>query len=146
MTRPGVAITKSTPVVQRLDLALHAGPAVDGVERHRADRGERRQLVVHLQRQLPGRHQHDGRRPVGLGLVQALEDGQAERQRLARAGLGLAADVTAGEAVGDRQGLDRKGARDAPGCERVAEVGRDPEGPEPVATGRVRRGAGGRVD
>ena len=48
---------------------------------------------------------------------QALEQGQAEGQGLARAGLGLAADVATGDGVGDGDGLDREGGLDPLGGE-----------------------------
>ncbi len=46
----------------------------------------------------------------GLALVVRMIDGEAEGEGLARAGLGLAADVAAGEGVGDGERLDRERA------------------------------------
>ena len=50
---------------------------------------------------------------LGSASIDDLQQRQAEGERLARAGLGLAADVAAGDGVGDGQGLDRKGSVDA---------------------------------
>jgi hypothetical protein len=80
-----------------------------------------------LDSELAGGHERDGRGAPGLGLLELLDDRDAEGERLARPGLCLAADVAAGEAVGDRHGLDGEGGGDAALGERVADVGRDAE-------------------
>ena len=55
----------------------------------------------------------------GLGVADDLQQRQAEGERLARAGLGLAAHVAAGDGVGDGERLDGKGPVDAPLGERL---------------------------
>ena len=59
----------------------------------------------------------------GPGFVaERLDDGEAEAERLAGAGLGLADDVLSGEAEGDGLGLDREGLDDALSRQRVDHV------------------------
>ena len=107
--RPGVATTTSTPLAKRLDLALHVGAAVDGDEPHvpgaSASGG---QLVVApgAASSRVGTSTRARRAPRGSAVRDPLEDRQAEGQGLARAGLGLAADVAAGQGVGDGERLD----------------------------------------
>ena len=62
---------------------------------------------------------------AGLGLAGPLEEREAEGQGLARAGLGLAADVAAGEGVADGQRLDGERGVDAVGAQARDEIGRD---------------------
>ena len=100
------------PVGDGLDLLVHVRSAVDGDDPAADGLGERCEHVVDLERQLAGRDQHQAARAAGLGVGQALEQGQAEGQRLAGAGLGLPADVAPGEGVGDREGLDGEGPQD----------------------------------
>ena len=114
--------------------------------------------------QLAGRDDDQGLRGVGelLGLGapgldvggdgDPLQEREAEAQRLAGAGLGLADDVVAREGDGERHLLDGEGSDDADGLEGLGGLGKDPE-----ARGRswwsgcclfcgTRRGrAGGRV-
>ena len=92
--------------------------------------GERREHVVHLERELAGGHEHEAAGLAGLGLVESLEERQAEGERLAGAGLGLAAHVAPGERVGDRQALDGEGFDDALVGEDLDEAGGDAEGLE----------------
>ena len=109
MRRPGRGDHDVDAGFERLDLLVHAG------RRRRWRRAAGRAAPPaararrHLEGQLTGRHQHEAGGRSGLGLARALEQGEAEGERLARAGLGLAAHVAAGEAVGDGQGLDGKG-------------------------------------
>jgi hypothetical protein len=72
-----------------------------------------------------------------LGLGEGLDQGEAERQGLARPRLGLAADVASGQGVGDGQGLDRKRLDDAPVRQRGGEVRGDAE--------RLERGVDGEL-
>ena len=68
-------------------------------------------------------------RPGSAGGVRS-SSGQAERQGLARAGLGLAADVPPGQGVGDGERLDREGMGDARRVQRLDQVGGKAEGLE----------------
>ncbi len=109
-------------LAQRLDLGLVGAAAVD---REDADvAGARRLLQVagDLHAQLAGGYDDEGLRPAGFGQVgealvggrdDALQQGDAEAQRLAGAGLGLADDVVPVQR--DRQGqrLDRERVGDA---------------------------------
>ena len=88
---------------------------------------ERRQHVVDLERQLAGGHEHEPARLARLGGLEALEHRQAEGEGLARAGLGLAAHVAAGEGVGDREPLDGEGLGDALVGQDLHEAGGDAE-------------------
>ena len=105
----------STPVAQRGDLVLEADTAVDGNDPLVADLGQLHDDAEHLVGELTGGDEDQPAGAAGLRAPDPLEERQAERQGLARAGLGLAADVAAGEAVGDGQGLDGKGSVDALG-------------------------------
>ena len=82
-----------------------------------------RQHVVHLHGELARRQQDEGERPGrpggGPGTLRLpgrlgpLQERHAEGEGLARARLGLAADVAAGQGVGDGEGLNWKSADDA---------------------------------
>ena len=89
--------------------------------------GEEPQLTGDLAGELAGRHQHERGGAVGLGPLAAGHDREAEGQRLAGAGGGLAGDVAAGEGVGQRRRLDGEGRVDAAGREIGDGVGRDAE-------------------
>jgi hypothetical protein len=78
---------------------------------------QRAQLVLDLGGELTRRGEDEGAGPSGPRLADALGEGDAERQRLARAGGGPAADVAAGERRRDRHRLDRKRVGDAAGGE-----------------------------
>ena len=81
----------------------------------------------HLHRELTRGHQHERswvvRPRTGSG---ALQQRQAERERLARARLGLSAHVVAGERVSDREALDGEWCGNARFRERVDECFVDP--------------------
>src|SRR5262245_33736569 len=64
---------------------------------------------------------------AGTPVFDGLQHRKAERERLARAGLGLAARVASGERVGNRRGLNGKGFVDALGREGVDELGPEAE-------------------
>ena len=84
--------------------------------------GGRLEVFVDLDGQLAGRDD-DERLDAGLRVeAEALDEGEAEAEGLARSGLGLADDVLAGEGEGDRLGLDGEGLDDALGRERVDHV------------------------
>ena len=87
-----------------------------------ADRlGQRRQRVVDLHGQLAGRHQDQGLGLVRRGPAARGDPGQhrqAERERLAGAGLATAEHVPAGERVRDGRGLDRERRGDLGALER----------------------------
>ena len=82
-------------VGEGLDLLVHVGPAVDGDHPAADGVGQRGEHVVHLERELAGGHEHEAAGLAGLGLVEPLEEREAEGEGLARAGLGLAAHVAA---------------------------------------------------
>jgi hypothetical protein len=101
---------------QLLHLALDVRPAVDGGDPESGLGGQGLEHLAHLHGQLAGRDEHQGPRPARLGGPVGhgpLEQGHAEGQGLARPGLGLAADVPAGQGVGHGHGLDGEGVGDA---------------------------------
>ena len=77
--------------------------------------------------ELTGRREHERPRRLRLRSPDSLEQWKAERERLPRAGLGLAAEVAAGQGIGDRERLDREGFGDAVARERVDEIGSNAE-------------------
>jgi hypothetical protein len=85
------------------------------------------QDVEHLLRQLTGGHEHEGDGVAGTRGLESLQHRQAERERLARAGLRLAAHVAAGECVFDGGLLDGEGLADALGREGIDEFGAQAE-------------------
>jgi hypothetical protein len=111
-------------------LGLVGPAAVDGHDPHAAAPPGELQVAGDLHAQFPGRHDDQRLRSTGRGQVeevvvaggdQALQDRDAEGQRLAGTGAGLADDVGAGER--DRQGefLDREGLGDADLVESVGD-------------------------
>ena len=121
------------PLAQLGHLAVDVGAAVDGDGPQPELLGQRGEDVVHLHRELTGRQQDECQRsrraggrdgavcvPGGPG---PLQERHAEGEGLARAGLGLAAHVTAGQRVGDGQGLNWKSADDAFIGQRLCEFG-----------------------
>ena len=104
-------------------LAVDVGAAVDGHGVQAELLGQRRQHVVHLHGQLARGKQDEGERagrPGGgpgtlrlAGRLGPLQQRHTEGEGLARAGLGLAADVAPGQGVGNGQGLNWKSADDA---------------------------------
>ena len=122
--RPGVATTTSTPVAKRLDLALHVGAAVDGQEAHAARAGRGGQLVVDLQGQLAGGHQHErpwagGARP---GRTRSMM-GRPKARVLPEPVLALPQTSRPARASGIGQGLDGERRGDAALGEGGHEVG-----------------------
>jgi hypothetical protein len=103
-----------------------AGPATVGAEARADLRGE-----------LARRRQHEGAQRAAA-LRQVLKDGERERRRLARPGLGAAEQVTALEQVGNGLGLDRRRCVVARGGDRRAEsVGESKCGERAVAGGAL---------
>ncbi len=116
---PGGADDHVDAALERLDLLLVGDAPVD------ADRGEPQRLadgevLVHLVGELARRGDHQRLRRL-LRRVDPLQQRQAERQRLARPGPGLADQVVAVERQGQRQLLDREGVGDALVGQRIAE-------------------------
>ena len=95
------------------DLRPHLGAAVDGHQPQLARLDQGAQHVGHLEGQLAGGDQHQAGRPLGGRGGDPLDQGEAEREGLARPGLGLAAHVTSGKGIGDAEALDGKGCREA---------------------------------
>ena len=88
----------------------------------RAARGEHVDVFVDLHAQLARRHDDERLDAVrGVG-PEPLDDGDAEAEGLAGAGLGLADDVLAGEAEGDGLLLDGERVDDALGGESLDDV------------------------
>ncbi len=114
------------PLPERLDLRLVGTAAVDLEDAHAAAGTSQAQVLGDLDAELAGRDDDERLRlPGGSeelhvvvgGRDEALQQRDAEAQRLARTGLGLADDVLPGE--GDREGhlLDGEGVDDADGFE-----------------------------
>ena len=112
-------------------LLAHGVAPVDGDDAEAPDGGQRGEDAGHLHGQLPGGHEDEPPGQVGGGRFGVLDHRQPEGERLAGAGLGLAADIAAGEAVGDRELLDGEGLVDSLLGQRGREVGRHPDGVEP---------------
>ncbi len=138
-------------LAQSLDLRLVGTAAVDGEHADVADLAGGLQVVGDLGAQLAGRHHDQCLRGLGELLLggaagvdvgahdDPLDQRQAETERLAGAGLGLADDVVAGQR--DREGhlLDGEGVDDADGLEGLGGLREDPQVPE----GRLHGFSGG---
>ncbi len=138
-------------LAQGVDLRLVGPAAVDGDDAGAAVDAGPLEVAGHLHRELAGRGDDEGLRLARLGqrlepLVgggdHALEDRDAEAERLAGTGLGLADDVVAAE--GHRQGhrLDGERVDDVGGGERGHDVRVDVE----VGERRQRRLGDGQVE
>ena len=93
-----------------------------------------------LEGQLAGGHEHQPAGLAGLGVVEPFEHGEAEGERLAGAGLGLAAHVAAGQRVRDGEALDGERLHDALVSQDLHEAGGDAEvfeGEEVALGGRL---------
>ena len=123
ISRPGVRDRDFDAAAEVADLAVHRRAAVERGDAHAGFLGERLQDVDDLLGQLAGRDEHERGRVPGRAALEPLQHREAEREGLARARLGLAAHVAAGERVGDGRVLDRKGLVDALGREGVDELG-----------------------
>ena len=91
--------------------------AVDGGDAQALGLGERLQVGGDLQRELAGRDEHE-RAGARVRAGRALDERQAEGERLAGARRRLGEDVEAGERVGQDERLDGKGMGDAERGER----------------------------
>ncbi|GAB7076462.1 hypothetical protein JCM18897A_43190 [Streptomyces sp. JCM 18897] len=126
-------------LVERLHLGLVGAAAVYGEDADVADLARGEQVVGDLLAQLAGGDHDEGLRGggelLGLGPARldvggdgdALQQGEAETEGLARTGLGLADDVGAREGDRQRQLLDGKGVGDADGFEGLGGLGKDSE-------------------
>ena len=90
--------------------------AVDGRDAQALRLRERPQVGGDLGRELAGRDEHECCR-LGAGAGRALDERQAERERLAGAGRRLGEDVEAAERVREHELLDRERAMDVAGVE-----------------------------
>ena len=122
--------------VQGLELGLVGAPAVDHLHAHGTVGRGSLQVGRDLQRELARRADHEGlglaggREVVVVDLVRAddaLQQRQAEGQRLAGAGTRLADHVGSGQGHGDGHLLHREGDGDAPCGQRGDEAGHHAE-------------------
>ena len=109
-------------------LRLERHPAV-----HRRDldlvAGDQRELLGHLHAELTRRDEHE-RRGARLGRVEALEDRDRERERLAGSGRALGQDVAAAQRLRDHERLDLERGFDAARGQQPAHGLGHPEGTE----------------
>ena len=126
-SRPGVATRTSTPRSQRVDLAV-VGHAADGGLQRTGRATGRAGVSASATCMASSRV---GTRISALGLVrpgpaargEPGQQRQAERQRLAGAGLATAEHVPAGQRVRDGRGLDRERGGDALAAQRPDQLG-----------------------
>jgi hypothetical protein len=126
-------------LLQRVDLRVHRDTAVDGPDLAVAHVAERAQRIGDLGGQLARGDEDEAARVARLRLADAPEEGEAERQGLARAGLGLAEHVAPGEGVGDRELLDGERFGDALTRQGRDEIGMEAEPREGCGHGEVAR-------
>jgi hypothetical protein len=93
--------------------------AVHGGDAQGAGMGDRVHLLGDLGDELPGRREDQRGGTRGMVRLDAVDDGNGEGKRLARAGRGAHEDVAPGEHVADDQSLDGERFVDAAGGERV---------------------------
>ena len=107
--------------VERRDLLADRQAAGDEAGRQLAGTGDRIDAVAHLHGEFAGRDEDQCTRAArGRSVrVEAGEQGQAERERLAGAGRGTTEQVAAGQDVRDGRGLDRERLRDAAAAQRA---------------------------
>ena len=142
ISRPGRGDDHVHAPAELLDLALDVRPAVDGDDPEPGLVGQGLEHLADLDGQLTGGDEHQGPGPArlgGPGRHGALEQRDAEGQGLARAGLGLAADVAPGQGVGHGHGLDGEGGGDPLGGQGLDQGGVDAEGGEGAGRSRPRR-------
>src|SRR6478672_8717514 len=132
-------------LVEGVDLGRVAETTGDELVAQAGDVHERLERVGDLHRELTRRREDQGvrlARPArGLALEQSRDERQAERERLAGAGLATAEDVAPREGVGDGRGLDGEGRGDALAGEALDDPLGQAEGGEAVVGRDV--GAGG---
>lgn len=128
-----------------VSLAVQRGATVDGGDANAASHGDRRKRPGDLAREFTGRDEHYGLGAAWPALRNELKEGKAESQCFTRACAGLAADIAAGQRIGNGEHLDRERFRDACRCQRVDDVRRyaksGKRGPSRVI-GRKRRKRG----
>ena len=124
--RPGVPTRISTPLAQRVDLRLVGHAAVDRQDAHAAGAAGRGEVLGDLEAELAGGYDDQRlRHAVGAlgGREDALEQRDAEAERLAGAGRRLADQVGAAHRDRQRVLLDGERAGDAGGGERLDGLG-----------------------
>ena len=112
---------------QRLELRAEAGAAVDRGDAQLARASEPLELTADLCRELARRYEDESTRPTRSCLADACDERDAEGDGLARAGRRTAAQVAAGQTVGDGHGLDVERVDETVRVEGADEVGRDAE-------------------
>ncbi|CAB4585482.1 unannotated protein [freshwater metagenome] len=106
-------------LAERVDLRRHRRAAVHGLHEAPLGATQRHERTLHLLGELPRGHEHEAGRALRCGLAHAGHERDAEAERLARPGGGAAADVAAGEGVGEGDGLHGEGVGHAVGGERL---------------------------
>src|SRR6478672_11729173 len=123
-------------LVEGVDLGRVAETTGDELVAQAGDVHERLECVGDLHRELTRRREDQGvrlARPArGLALEQSRDERQAERERLAGAGLATAEHVAPREGVGDGRGLDGEGRGDALAGEALDDPLGQAEGGEAV--------------
>ncbi len=139
ISRPGVAISRSTPRRSASICFGYGRPPAISFERHVHHVRERLERVVHLHGELTRRDQHHATRAAGLGVTagETHQRRQAETERFAGAGLAAAEHVLAGQRVRDGRGLDRERRGDAVPGQPLDQPRRESEGGELVVRGNV---------
>ena len=118
-----MATTSSTPLARSSIWLVPAGAAVDRQDPHAGVGGDGLEHLGHLDGQLTRRHEHEAERLAGLGDVgDAGQHRHAERERLARSGLGPTAHVATLHRDRDRLGLDRERLGETAGGEAVVDA------------------------
>ena len=136
ISRSGVATTTSTPILQRVDLLVPRGAAVDGQHacvRTRCATGASTSDTCSASSRVGTSTSAVGRRgspsPVKPG-----EQRHAEGERLAGAGAGAAAHVAALQRDRDRLGLDGERSGEPGGGEAAVDSSGTPRSAKPVGT------------
>lgn len=122
--RPGVPTTASTPSRRASICGSYARPPYTDSTRVPSLPCGDVQVVGDLDGQLTGRHD-DERERLLAAVLDALEQRDAECERLARAGTRLADDVVPAEPDGHRERLDRERFDDALALEGCCDFGND---------------------
>ena len=113
---------------QRLELRTEADAAVDRGDAELARAAEPLELTADLRRELARRDEDESTRAdAARALPDACDERDAEGDGLARPGRRAAAQVAAGETVGDGHGLDVERVDETVRVEGADEVGRDAE-------------------
>ena len=118
--------------LEGVDLAVHAGAAVDGDGANASEAADPRDLVLHLDAELARRGQ-DQRLDVGARRLDLLDDRDAEGGGLARSRLRLTDEVLATPQRRDRSILDLRRGHEAHRLDGTRDRGRDLDLAEAVA-------------